>query len=324
MRRWLIVAAAGLLAAGPAAAQQQGGVHVVREGDTLWDLARTYLGDPFLWPEIFRLNTDVLADPARISPSMRLRLPAGVSRVSSGATPQAENSAGAQPAVAGDFYRAALLVQDAEIRPVGQLAELESPSVVPIAAGQQIHPYDRVFVALAGPNLVRTGDQLHLLRREREITPFGRVYRSTGIATVAAVEGSTATVVIGRMYDKVAPGDLAVPFERVGGGPEGALRGSGGVELRGRIVAFQAQHPVQMTQEIAFVDLGLGSGVRMGDELVAYLPRQQREWGIRPEIEVARLQVVRITEQTASVRITGLRQPALEAGLPVRRSVTSP
>jgi hypothetical protein len=196
--------------------------------------------------------------------------------------------------------------------------------VVPIAAGQQIHPYDRVFVALAGPNLVRTGDQLHLLRREREIKPFGRVYRSTGIATVATVEGSTATVVIGRMYDKVAPGDLAVPFERMGAASGSGPRGGGGVELRGQIVAFQSPHPVQMTQEIAFVDLGRGSGVRTGDELVAYLPRQQRDWGIRPEIEVARLQVVRVTDQTASVRITGLEQPALEAGLPVRRVVTSP
>jgi hypothetical protein len=226
--------------------------------------------------------------------------------------------------VSGDFYRAAVLVQDAEIRPVGQLAELESPSVVPIAVGQQIGPFDRVFVALAAPNLVRVGDRLHLVRRDREIKPYGRVYRSTGIATVSAVEGSTATVVIGRMYDKVQPGDLAVPLRSMSTADEGASVARGAPGMQGRIVAFQSPHPVQMTQEIAFVDLGRASGVRAGDELIAYLPREQREWGMRPEIRVARLQVVRVTNETASVRITGLDQPALQAGLPVRRAVAGP
>jgi hypothetical protein len=344
VKRAALAVAAVLVAAGPLAAQQdtvpQGRVHVVRRGDTLWDLARQYLADPFLWPDIFRMNTDVVRDPARIYPNERLVLPPGVRSVSMSESehtvfyseghddPRArmtimEAGHGNFPVVReGDFYRSGYLAREQEVSPLGQVAELLSPTVVPLGRQPAIQPFDRVYVAQRAGAQMKIGDRIEFLRRERALTNWGSVWVPTGIGTVAGVESGTATVVVIRMFDQVHVGDLVVTMDRFPV-PNNTVPGQGAA-LQGSIVAFQRVHPAQANEEIAFLDVGRQAGVKEGDVFDVFMDPTQRPWGRRPEIRVGRLQVVKVTQATASARITQLEQPALAVGQHVRRIAAMP
>ena len=52
-------------------------VHVIQDGDTLWDLAGRFLNDPLLWPQIYQANS-YIKDPNLIYPGDPLILDVGV------------------------------------------------------------------------------------------------------------------------------------------------------------------------------------------------------------------------------------------------------
>lgn len=360
MRRVLAVGAPVLLAFGaavPADAQEPtdtARVHEVRPGDTLWDLARQYLSDPYLWPRIHEANLDSVANPHWIFPRERLLIPGlrSAARPDLLGDPAAGEPADAarwavpepeeppktvfypsgvmdgraligpddvpSPVVArGEFYGAGVLTRPEEVRPIGRVVEIQAPTVVPVSRPVHALPYEIIYMVVGTPGTVNRGDRVHLIREGREVRPFGRIFESTGIAQVVAIDGATATLEVQEHFDAVAVGNLAVPLAEyevpMGVRPQPAAPG-----ISGSIVGFLVPQPVYSENDVAFIDLGRDVGLTEGDVLEAVIPAERRDWGIRPEIVVARLQVVRVAQRTSAVQVVSVEHPAIESGLRVR------
>jgi nucleoid-associated protein YgaU len=56
-------------------------VYEVERGDNLWAISAddTIYGDPYMWPRIYRANTEQISDPDMIYPKQKLSVPFGVS-----------------------------------------------------------------------------------------------------------------------------------------------------------------------------------------------------------------------------------------------------
>lgn len=364
-RRGLSIAAvasvAAVCAAGDAPAQQGADAaapdrqreHVVRDGDTLWDLAEMYLDDPFLWPRIHEVNTEVVENPHLIYPDERLRIPGMAAdaepspaeptdpRPQLEATPVRHTrfytpppepveedptvvaegeTAGSEAVPEAEFRTAPWLADPATLPVVARMIRQSAPGRVETVALPGVHRFEEISLARTGGEAPEPADELLLIQLGREIEPWGRVVEPVAVVTVAAVEDDVILGEVTELFGSVEPGDLALPVEpftavsgvepqRVEGGPTG------------RIVAFRDERQLHKTSDQAFIDLGSGQGVEIGDELVAWLPERRVEMDGEhslPAEPIAVLRVIRVTTRTSTARVIDLRHPVLEPGLPVR------
>jgi hypothetical protein len=342
-----------LLAWAPAAGQEPAArEHVVQRGNTLWDLAQTYYNNPFHWPVIYEANRERVANPHWIYPDQRLVIP-GLPTARTSPTPAMIGETVAMPAVTvvpartrffqeplpepgeiavleleaplavqpGEFYSAPWLGDPAGLQAIGRMLRVNNPDAERMREQQSsAKPYDEIYVTYAQQGwMPQVGERLLMVRQGRRLPlrQLGWVLEPTAIVTVSRLDRDVFVAQVTEQFLPVQRGDYAIPLERFALAPGVQARPvADGAE--GVIVGFQDEQALYGTVERGFINLGSAHGLALGDELVAYMPPRPDQGYTLPPEPVARLKVVRVQDQTATVRITRARHGVLDVGMPVR------
>ena len=335
------------------AQQEPVGTHTVVDDDTLWDLAQFYYQNPYEWRVIWEANRDSIADPNLIFPTEVFIIPGLPGQaVATGpaptATPDTETvtEAPAEPVDLVQFgFRQArpseqvrtIFYADTAGQGSGFVSRaaanyvavtrdmlysapwLVPPGSAPMSLGtvegfatpgaraSTIRSFDRIIVTMPAP--ARVGAQLQLFRVARSIESVGEVVIPTGLATVESLGGSGVVAIVTKEYQRVQPGDLVRPAptytlqpgqyaEEISGGSEAMIMGVAG------------RQELNSLGHVAFLDLGSDDGVVIGDEFVLY--------GSVVGAPEGSLQVIAVTPNTASARITSMVDDVFHQGVVVR------
>jgi hypothetical protein len=327
--------------------------HVVKQGDTLWELARVYLSNPYLWPLIYEANREIVENPHRIFPAEKLVIPPlpGEKPVTQ---PQPQAVAAAAPAVMPEpnttrrtrFYSApdtasvATLIsaEQVKLRRVEPFEYYATPWLSEVERVQSygsvfkavdsrleddklsntFHPFDRLYITYNGTNRPRAGDLLLVVSVGRAVKGYGNVIEPTGVIQVDSLYPTVMSAMVTHQFGRMQAGDLVIPMDSFPELDRDPVPASG---PDGLIVDFEVPQPMYGVTDRVFVNLGSNSGVKVGDELAAMLP--ERKAGDRrserlPAQTIARLIITRVAGSTATARVVHLEMPVLENGMPVR------
>lgn len=231
--------------------------HVVRKGDTLWDIARTYTNDPFRWKDVYELNTATVRDPHWIYPGERLRLPSAAVADNT-ATPVAssepkaaerEEAVSAQPTA-----RAEQATVDLAAQPI---LSTDGPTVFRRSVNDRPRPSLTRVVRVsdlqtrtAGPT-IRPGEFYAAPYVERAEGPAnaGRIVGTGDVSGIPLTEAERPLQSYERVFVVVPPGMSSAPGARyvaVRRGP--MLEGVGQVMIPTGILAVERAQPGQAVE----------------------------------------------------------------------------
>lgn len=201
------IALAGLvLTPLPLLAQGAPQTHTVKKGDTLWDIARQYLGDPFKWPEIYRRNTATIADPDLIYPDQVIIITGDVA--ASPGTPADTTAGGATPVAPAMPAAPGAEPSPTAPQPSGPAPAMTifNPERFRVVRGAR-----ESLVLRARPQAVRRGDYLRapFLWDAAGVTGAGKVGAAVQAQTVAPTRFERPV----QIYERVS---IAVPSNAPG------------------------------------------------------------------------------------------------------------
>ena len=265
-------------------------VHIVERGDTLWDLSARYLGNPFLWPQIWDQNKYIPdahwiypGDPIVITPIEPVSEEKIAEELEEAPVEEAPEEPVEAPivkraypiALDADLYCSGFITPRLEILPLRIIGNEDNVMKVALATN------DIVYLNQGEAEGVSPGDEFTIVHNVRELDhpitlkDLGDYVIQTGRLKVVATQEHTSTAQITYACDATQVDDYLIPFEPkevpvFTDMPPVDRYSSEGPNAKGYIVfAKDDLTSLGMGHELQ-IDLGAKDGVVPGTRLIVY------------------------------------------------------
>lgn len=287
-------------------------IHLVRHGDTLWDLSDTYYGNPWQWPRIWAMNPQV-TNPHWIYPGDQLRMQPGGSvydRLGAG-----EGNGGSGAAGLGLVNRRQRLSRDTVVlRDQGYLGDPDRDTWGQVAGSPEeqmmLSEGNHVFLLLKPDKVVRPGEELTIfrsLRRADDVEgarrPPGDIVRVLGTVKVDSMDPKThiAHGVITESLDVIERGSKVGPVRRHF---DVVPPLKSDKVIIARLLNSFYPHVYVAQNQLVFLDRGSQDGLRPGNRMVVL--RRGDTWRKSLDAKMARDYMDTDTDEVVTVVKTPL------------------
>lgn len=307
--------------------------HIVEKGDTLWDLAGKYLGNPYAWPQIWELN-QWIKDPHWIYPGDPLIIDMTRAVATAGSVP--ESVSGLQPDRRGAYTAARRpelgfafqdFIQLPFFAPDGAEAHYKSQGAFTLTGNrrddrQHLAEGETVYMNGGSEQGVKVGDRFLILKTvARKIKhpntkhKMGDVVQQVGVLRVVTPQPKGSVAIIERCLDGVEVGDHLVRFTEPANLPlqlRTDITDPVKVAPNSAVVVFARDaHQHTANGDMVIVDKGTNDGLKVGDVLLAVRtktfpvgPDEDRKKATETTTHyVGQALVVRTDAQTATCRL---------------------
>ena len=324
--------------------------HVVKKGDTLWDIANAYLKDPFRWPEIFKRNPEVVENPHWIYPGETILIPTSevrpdvLARIATKPAPISEQTVFSTNPMTGSTRSAGDVIGreggsgvprgEIEAAPFadrsggpggsGRLAAAyDRPGIASPAGERRFQLKDRIFIELPARSAGQPGDEYLAYRLGPVINENLQILIPTGVVRVESRElGQPALARVVRQF-----GDIRLDHELVAiDASMSAVQGRPMPVQMGpaeRVVYVLHDPVLPSIQSYVVLSATAANGVRIGDQFTLIDDSIDPRYPA-PPVPAALVEVVRVTPYAVTAIVVNQEQPTIRPGMVARLTARTP
>ena len=307
-----------MIGAGIACAKEEPIIYTVKQGDTLWDVSRRFIKDPYYWPNLWSHNP-AIGNPHLIYPGQKLRIYDGRIEIIpvAGSSSSEVGAAVVTPEeilLIPTYGGAQSFISNGELDTLGTLVDTVDNRVL-VTTG------DTVFLEMNDLAATKPGDVYELITigpkifhpaREKEFGhqlsdhSIGFQTIQLGTVEITEVTPTVAVATISNALREIERGSKVRPYRPI---PDHIPRLLANDALEGYILSDDIGKLAMGQWEVILIDIGSDSGLQVGHELDIYRKRQATEEAekktlVLPDIDLGDAIVLEVRPGFAEALIT--------------------